>query len=138
MIAEDFVSRLEKVRKAGEQSWTARCPSHADKGPSLKVTDKDGAILIHCFAGCSPGDVVAAMGLKLSDLFPPRNPREAAQYAREKFAKVTIKEFRHEVTLALIILSDLSQRKALTELDAARAIKARDSLNRFLSRIPRE
>ena len=138
MLVEDLVARLEKVRKSGERSWSARCPSHADKGPSLRVTDKDGAILIHCFAGCAPNEVVQAIGLKLSDLFPPRNPREAAQYAREKFAKATIKDLRHEVSVALIILRDLSQRKVLSDADAARAVKAKDSINKFLSSIPQD
>jgi hypothetical protein len=29
-------------------------------------------VLLHCFAGCSVHEVVSAVGLDLSDLFPPR------------------------------------------------------------------
>jgi hypothetical protein len=33
----------------------------------------DGRVLLHCFAGCSAGDVVAAAGLSLADLFVKRD-----------------------------------------------------------------
>lgn len=32
----------------------------------------DGRTLIHCFAGCEPGAILAALGLTLADLFPDR------------------------------------------------------------------
>ncbi len=67
---------LEGVRETGGDSWVARCPSHEDRSPSLKVKGADdGKILIHCFAGCSVGEVVGAVGVQLSDLFPER-PKE--------------------------------------------------------------
>jgi hypothetical protein len=54
---------------------------HDDKQASLTVgTGDDGRVLLHCHAGCSTSDVVAALGLREADLFPPRNgtPRPAA------------------------------------------------------------
>lgn len=138
MIAEDFIGRLEKVRKSGDRVWSARCPAHADKGPSLRITDDDGKILIHCFAGCSAADVVAAVGVTLADLFPPRNPREAAQYRREKFAKATLKELRSELTIALIILADLCNKRTISDADAARGLKARKNILRAITEIPSE
>ena len=44
MRAEEFVSRLEKVRKSGN-GWTALCPGHKDKKPSLSITEKAERIL---------------------------------------------------------------------------------------------
>jgi len=65
-----LLSRLEKV-KGKFPSWMALCPSHADNGPSLHVTAKDdGKVLIKCFAGCGASDVMTAIGLSLSDLYP--------------------------------------------------------------------
>ena len=29
-------------------------------------------MLVHCFAGCGAADVIAAVGLDMADLFPPR------------------------------------------------------------------
>lgn len=67
------LSRLESVRRTGNETWLARCPAHADKRPSLSLRDTDnGAVLIHCFAGCTVHEVVGALGLEASDLFPPR------------------------------------------------------------------
>lgn len=68
-----LLSRLDKVRSTGNRKWQARCCAHEDKSPSLTITEKDdGRILIHCFAGCGAADVLAAIGLSLSDLFPER------------------------------------------------------------------
>ena len=62
--------RREWARLSG---WLARCPAHDDKGPSLSVRETDeGKILVHCFAECSVYEVVGAVGMELSDLFPPR------------------------------------------------------------------
>lgn len=72
-MIDDILQRLDKVRKTckGHQ---ARCPAHDDGGPSLAIREcDDGRVLLHCFAGCSTADVVAALGLTMSDLFPPSN-----------------------------------------------------------------
>ena len=57
----------------------ARCPSHPDRSPSLKVSDdprKTDGVDVHCFAGCAWEDVkveLARLGL-LPD-FRCRNPQ---------------------------------------------------------------
>ncbi|MCY1166317.1 Toprim domain protein [compost metagenome] len=38
-----------------------RCPAHDDGSPSLSVRLGDTAILFHCFAGCSTGEVLKAL-----------------------------------------------------------------------------
>lgn len=68
-----FLSRLDRVKRTSPSSWTARCPAHEDKGPSLSIREAgDSKVLLHCFAGCSVHEVVKAVGLQLEDLFPPR------------------------------------------------------------------
>lgn len=65
------LERLEQVRRVGK-GWQARCPAHEDRKPSLSVDQgQDGCVLLKCHAGCSVEAVVKAMGLRLSDLFPP-------------------------------------------------------------------
>ena len=67
------LSRLDGVRQTQPDKWLARCPFHDDRSPSLSIRDPgNGRILLHCHAGCQFEDVVAAMGLKVSDLMPPR------------------------------------------------------------------
>jgi len=70
-------SRLERVKATGPGKWSASCPgplhNHGDRSPSLSIaTGDDGRALLRCFAGCEVAAIVAAVGLSLSDLFPPR------------------------------------------------------------------
>ncbi|MCH4894321.1 MULTISPECIES: DUF7146 domain-containing protein [Sphingomonas] len=37
---------------------TARCPAHTDRTPSLSIRQGDRGILVTCFAGCSPQDIL--------------------------------------------------------------------------------
>ena len=69
---ETLLSRLEKVTRKGGGRYTARCPAHQDRDPSLSIGEaNDGRILIKCFAGCTPDDITAAVGMELWDLAPP-------------------------------------------------------------------
>ncbi len=73
MSAEALLSRLEGVRNRGGGQVSARCPAHEDKGPSLSVKElPDGRVLMKCFAGCTVSEVLAAVGLEVSTLFPPK------------------------------------------------------------------
>lgn len=68
------LERLEQVRQTAN-GWQARCPAHDDRKPSLCVSrGQDGRVLLTCQAGCAVEAVVQALGLRLSDLFPP-HPR---------------------------------------------------------------
>ena len=87
MPATPLLSRLNKVRRTGHGTWLACCPAHEDRSASLSVREADdGKILLHCFAGCSAHEVVAAAGLDLADLFPPREDgRNAGKPERRPF-----------------------------------------------------
>jgi hypothetical protein len=64
-----FLDRLQQVRPAGNDRWTALCPAHEDRSPSLSIRDTGDKILIHCHAGCATDDVLAAVGLTFRDLY---------------------------------------------------------------------
>jgi hypothetical protein len=73
VTANTLLSRLDKVRQTGRDAWMAACPAHADRSPSLSIRQMtDGRVLVHDFGGCDVHDVLAAAGVELSDLFPPR------------------------------------------------------------------
>ena len=55
----------------------AQCPAHDDRNPSFSITDRDDRVLIHCFAGCEPGDILSAIDWTTADLF---NNRTGANY----------------------------------------------------------
>ena len=67
---ELVLSKLPDVKRAGK-SWSARCPAHDDRRPSLSIAEgDDGRALVRCHAGCSVGAICAALGLRVSDLMP--------------------------------------------------------------------
>ena len=44
--------------------YSAKCPAHEDRNPSLSVNPKDGGgVLIYCHAGCKYEDILAALNL---------------------------------------------------------------------------
>lgn len=73
MSVDALLSRLENVKRTGAGRWIARCPAHEDRRASLSVRElEDGRVLVHDFAGCSVQEVLGAVGLEMSDLFPER------------------------------------------------------------------
>jgi len=72
---QKLLERLQGVRPTGS-GFAARCPNHDDQHASLAIAVEDGRILLHCHAGCDTEAVCKAIGLKLSDLFPPRDRTE--------------------------------------------------------------
>lgn len=82
---ELLLLRLRGVKQHGAR-YTARCPAHEDKSPSLSLSrGDDGRALVHCYAGCELRDVLTAVGLELRDLFPESLSHEQRQqYRRNK------------------------------------------------------
>ncbi|MGB5833046.1 MAG: hypothetical protein WBG92_13780 [Thiohalocapsa sp.] len=67
--ADTFLAKLAGVIRTGDGRWSARCPAHEDRSPSLSVRDGGDRILFHCHAGCHPEDVLTAVGLAWADLY---------------------------------------------------------------------
>src|SRR5687768_13298034 len=86
---DNFISRLEGVRRTGNGRYVARCPAHADRSPSLslKATD-NGDVLLHCFASCEFGDIIAALGLTAADCFADSGSSTPRYRARHKLHAV--------------------------------------------------
>lgn len=73
-IVAEVLRRLEKPRKSGK-GWTALCPAHEDREPSLSVGEgADGRALLTCHRGCKFEKIASALGMAVVDLFPPRVP----------------------------------------------------------------
>jgi hypothetical protein len=133
MTAEALLSRLDKVKQTGKDSWVACCPAHADQHPSLNVRElPDGTVLIKCFTGCGAADVVAAVGLDLSDLFPPRpdSPDEPTRrQAREGFhAMDVLVALAHEALVVDCAVGTLQRRGWLTDEECDRLAQASDRI----------
>jgi hypothetical protein len=101
---------LEGVRRTGHGKYVARCPAHGDKHPSLAIRETDdGVLLLHCFAGCSTDEVVGAVGIALSDLFPQRESTGRRSERRPFSANDLLTLAAWESLLASVIANDIAQ-----------------------------
>lgn len=124
---ENVRSRLEKVRQRQPGQWSARCPAHADKGPSLSVRETpEGSVLLHCFAGCEAAEIVAAMGLSMNDLFPPRDKSANApkKIANLLTAGQALELLADEAGLVAIAIANYFHEVALSQKDIDRLMTA--------------
>ncbi len=61
---------LKGARKGSKGWWSACCPAHADKGPSLGfIEHQNGNVGFVCRAGCDKESILAAMGITWADVF---------------------------------------------------------------------
>lgn len=108
--ADKLLACLEGVRQTGERRWMARCPAHADRSASLSIREADdGRALVHCFAGCSIGDVVGAVRLELHDLFPPRTGADSVPRERMPFRiGDAVRALERELAVVWVLLADIA------------------------------
>ena len=122
--AEQLLHRLDAVKETGARKWQARCPAHDDKSPSLSVKEiNDGTLLLKCWAGCSASEIVSAVGLELSDLFPKQDNFDHTHapkgQTRPWSALDVFRALMHEVTIVAVCAGRLNS-AGLSSDDAAR------------------
>jgi hypothetical protein len=71
---ERFLGRLKGLKQLPDSGkylarWSARCPAHDDRTPSLSISLTRDRLLVHCHAKCKTEAVVRAVGLEMSDLY---------------------------------------------------------------------
>ena len=89
MILYEFLSLLNGPKRRG-QRWTAKCPAHADKSPSLSVSEGERGLRFDAGPAVSVDEICKALGLSQSDLFfdpldtnPQRRKAAAQERARQ-------------------------------------------------------
>ena len=125
MSAEILLSRLDKVRRTGPGRWSARCPAHDDKGPSLSIKETDDErVLIHCFAGCDVHNILAAVSLDIADLFPPREIQQGKPERRPFPAADVLRAIAFEAVVTMAAASALLSGQPFGADDRERLILA--------------
>ena len=65
---EDVLDRLDVASRNGEKAISF-CPAHNDRNnPSLSLKAENSRLLLNCFAGCRPEEIVSKIGLQMKDL----------------------------------------------------------------------
>ena len=119
MSSENILSRLEKVRKTGPNTYRARCPGHASTGLTLSIrTEDDGRTLLKCFAGCDFEAILGAIGVGLDEAFPPKPIEHARPIRRPYPAGDVLEGLTEEITVAWLILCDADKGKYSPESKA--------------------
>jgi hypothetical protein len=92
--------------------------------------NEDGRILLHCFAGCETANVLGALGMDMSDLFPPDNKRR--DYPLEGkpsmkpafFASDLMRIIHFEALVVQIVAYDIANGKTPNEETRERMLTA--------------
>jgi hypothetical protein len=106
---DTLLDRLASVQKIRANAWKSRCPAHNGDGKSLAITyADDGRILIHCFAHeCDVSDILAAIGMTTSDLFPDRLPERQYAPMRHGLPAIDVlRVMRHELDIVAAVMTD--------------------------------
>lgn len=137
MSAENLIQRLDKVRKTGTDKWQASCPAHDDKGPSLAVRElDDGRVLIHCFAGCGAAEILDAVGLDFSELYPPKITGDYLPKVRKAWnASDVLAAMALEILVAWNYAKVLTNASGITDKDRERLLLCSTRLQRGLEAV---
>lgn len=123
-----LLARLDKVKANGPGRWLACCPAHDDRSPSLAIREtEDGTILLKCFTGCPTGDVLAAVGMEMHQLFPKRDSdafRASKRPGERWVPRDVLAAIAREALLVLIAAETVHAGKPLARDDLDRLARA--------------
>lgn len=70
------VLHIYDAKPAANGFWSARCPAHDDRSPSLRFSlGRNGSLMVRCWAGCEKAAILAVRGLTWGHLYPPKDHR---------------------------------------------------------------
>jgi hypothetical protein len=115
----------------------ALCPACGGKSRKLSLTQgDDGRVLLHCFAGCQPHEVLAAVGLTVNDLFvrrieanmTPTQKRELREAAKQSQWRAALDALQLEIGVVHIAARQVLAGEALAPDDLQRVGTACDRI----------
>lgn len=131
---EGLLSHLDKVRQTGPGRWSALCPAHDDKAPSLSIRElNDGRVLLHCFAGCNVHEVLSSIGLEMDALFPSSEGIVGKPERRPFPACDVLRALAFEAVIVMLVAKAVRDQKPVSPADYDRLFVAvcriQDGLN---------
>ena len=125
---DQLLARLDAPKPTGRDRWRAACPVCGERNRStLSVGVGDsGAVLLRCFkSGCGPDEIAAALGLELSDLFPPKESHAGPMQRRRLLsAGQALGLLGDESQLIALCAANIGHGVTLTDDDRARCLTA--------------
>jgi len=113
---EEFLSRLDKVKRVGNGYWTACCPVHDDSHPSLSITEKSGTFVVHCHA-CHAGgvEIIESVGLTANDFYEKMDVPTYIKSLSRKWTANQICELGSESMSIVALLLERLMKKGLED-----------------------
>lgn len=98
---------------------------------SIKYTD--GQLLIHCFAGCSAGEVVKSVGMRISELFDRQldSAPAARQFRNHTNAREILESILIPIRVVMMAVA-IQDKRALASDELQSFQKASITINRAL------
>ena len=99
MNLTSILSHFNGVKQTGTNTYMALCPAHDDKNPSLSIrySDEENRICLHCFAGCDRKEILRCAGLNEKDLFERKYTMKKTEYTYHyENGEVAYRKFRFE------------------------------------------
>lgn len=133
----EILAKLRRVRQSGPDRWTACCPAHQDRSPSLALRLlPDGRILLHDFGGCDIESITAALGITVSDLFAEPLTRERLPAVRAPFSALdALRCLAAESRVIAFAAADIVEGKPLSSADADRVALATGRISEALEAV---
>jgi hypothetical protein len=127
---EKLLNRLQRVRRTGDNTYSASCPTdahkHGDRSRGLGIRERDdGVVLVKCRAGCRTLDVLAAVGLGWSALFPANSKGAARTASTSRIpARDLLEAISKETSVVAVIAADMRDQRSISEADWKRLAQA--------------
>lgn len=144
MTAESLLSRLQHVRRSGTNRWRAQCPAHAggtgNKSALSIYETPDGVVLMHCHAfGCNAGEIAAAVGIDMAELFPPREALEKGgkSIAKPWISRHVLEALDRDLVLAFVLFNDIEKGRIPLDYNVDKAKAAKGRIGNLISELNR-
>lgn len=128
-MIDAILNRLERVKQTGPGRWIASCPTRDDNHPSMTIRLlEDGRVLLHDFGGASVEEILSALGLDWSALFPEDTEHQSNTTRRPFPALDVLRAVLFEARVVLVAAGALRRGVPLSAADSERLAVACERL----------
>jgi hypothetical protein len=137
MSLRDKFGTLPKFKMIGPDKATMCCPGplheRGDQNPSLRVrVTPAGVILLLCGAGCSNAEILQAIGLDFTDLYPTPAHFHLPKMRHAFSAADGLTVLAFESLVVLQYANQLARGEPFTEADYRRLLRAATRIQRVM------
>lgn len=132
MSAGIVLERLEGVKQRGRDQWSACCPAHGDKTPSLSIKETEsGHVLVHCFAGCGAQDILESVGLTFESVMPEKLDSSSPKRRSLITPRQAVELISQSALFVAVCAADIARGEPLSESTKAELFRHAGDIQRI-------